>query len=206
MIQFTGAAKPCDRDDVIATAFHLELPLAVFQAVLEVETDSSGFDQAGRPTARFERHIFHAQLTDQPELRARAVAEGLAYPQWGMAPPATTSDQTYDEIERACQIDQEAALLSTAWGMGQIMGYNFRICRCRSVEQMVEEAKESEANQLYQIVTYIIALNLTDELAALEWQAFAMGYHGPGYARLGVDRRLPVIHARIAGSMRKRRG
>ena len=197
MIEFRGAAKPCDNDDLIATAFHLEASLAAFKAVLEVASGGAGFDEAGRVTTRFERHIFYHQLQDK-RLRARAVRAGLAYPRWGERPYPASSDETYDEIRCAVEIDQEAALISTAWGLGQVMGYNFRLCRCSSVEQLVREAQESEANQLYQMVTVILGLGLTDELTGRDWLGFAKGYAGPGYARTAYDERLAQAYARYA--------
>lgn len=195
MIEFRGAAKPCDNDDLIATAFHLGVSLAAFKAVLEVASGGSGFDQAKRPTAVFERHIFYHQLQDK-RLRSKAVRAGLAYPRWGERPYPASSDETYDEIRRAIAIDQEAALISTAWGLGQVMGYNYRLCRCRSVEHLVEEAMSSEAIQLYHMVSVILALGLSDELAVLDWVGFAKGYAGPGYSRTAYDERLAQAYAR----------
>ena len=196
-IPFKGAGKPRDRDDLMATALHLGIPLAAFKAVVEVEARSSGFDARGRPTALFERHIFWRQLRDTPSRQARAVAEGLAYPKWGQKPYPKGSDGVYDEIQRACEIDREAALMSTSWGMGQIMGFNYRMPKCRDVEHLVEEAMESESLQLYHMAAFIKEADLAGDLKRLDWAAFARGYNGPGYARNGYDKKLAEAYKRF---------
>ena len=130
MRSFNGAARKVTLDEIVALAKSLNVEPAAFRAVIAVEAAGSGFDQRGRPKALFERHYFFKQLAKKPELQARAVEEGLAYVAWGMKPYPKGSDAVYAEIERACAIDDEAALLSTSWGLGQIMGANFKMAGC----------------------------------------------------------------------------
>lgn len=198
MMEFKGAARKIEDSEIDQIAADLGVESAAFRAVIAVEAAGSGFDKAGRPKALFERHHFFKHLKDAPGLQAQAVAEGLAYPKWGEKPYPKGSDAVYAEIERACAIDEEAALLSTSWGLGQIMGSNFRMVGCSSVEAMVEEAVESEAGQLRQMAAFIRSAGLLDELVSKDWAKFARGYNGPQYAKNAYDTKLAAAYDKFA--------
>jgi hypothetical protein len=146
----------------------------------------------------FERHHFYKWLKAQPEKLELAVEAGLAYPKWGEKPYPRGSDAVYAEIEAAYEIDPDAALLSTSWGLGQIMGSNYKMAGCQSVQAMVEEATESEAGQLRQMASFIRSAGLLDELVAKNWAGFAKGYNGPGYAKNQYDAKLAAAYAKLA--------
>ncbi len=198
MRSFNGAARKVTLDEIVALAKSLNVEPAAFRAVIAVEAAGSGFDQRGRPKALFERHYFFKQLAKKPELQARAVEEGLAYVAWGMKPYPKGSDAVYAEIERACAIDDEAALLSTSWGLGQIMGANFKMAGCPSVAAMLDEAMASEAGQLRQMGAFIQSANLIRPLQFKDWAAFARGYNGPGYAKNAYDAKLADAYRRLS--------
>jgi hypothetical protein len=197
-MEFKGAARKIEDSEIDQIATDLGVESAAFRAVIAVEAAGSGFDKAGRPKALFERHHFFKHLKDAPGLQAQAVAEGLAYPKWGEKPYPKGSDAVYAEIERACAIDQDAALLSTSWGLGQIMGSNFKMVGCSSVEAMVEEAVESEAGQLRQMAAFIRSAGLLDELVNKDWAKFARGYNGPQYAKNAYDTKLAAAYEKFA--------
>jgi len=199
-MNFTGAARKVTPEEIDEIAFSLKVEPAAFRAVIAVEAAGSGFDKAGRPKAPFERHHFYKHLKDAPGLLANAEAEGLAYPKWGTKPYPKGSDAVYAEIERACAIDEEAALLSTSWGLGQIMGSNFKLAGCPSVFKMVEEACESEANQLSHMAAFIKAAGLQDELMTKNWAKFARGYNGPGYAQNAYDVKLAQAYGKYSNA------
>jgi len=197
-MDFTGAARKLDQSEIDSIAKDLGVEPAAFRAVIAVEAAGSGFDKAGRPKALFERHHFYKHLKDAPGLRANAEAEGLAYQKWGTKPYPKGSDAVYSEIERACAIDEEAALLSTSWGLGQIMGSNYKLAGCASVREMVSEACESEAGQVRQMASFIKNAGLQDELASKNWAGFAKGYNGPQYAKNQYDQKLASAYAKFA--------
>lgn len=198
MIDFKGNAKQKSDDDILEVAIDLGVPYAAFRAVIEIEAAGNGFDQAGRPKALFERHIFFRQLRDKPDLQAQAVEAKLAYAVWRTLPYPKGSDAVYEEITRACDIDQTAALMSTSWGLGQIMGSNYKLAGCDSVQTMVAEAAESELNQLFQMAHFIKSAGLRDELERLDWAGFARGYNGPGYAANKYDTKLAAKYEMFA--------
>ncbi len=189
-MEWVGSAIRLEPQDIVTVANEMEVPPAALRAVQLVEAAGSGFDAAGRPKALFERHHFYKHLRDDDELLQQAIDEGLAYPKWGTRPYPKGSDAVYDEIERAAEIEVEAALLSTSWGLGQIMGSNYKMVGCANVIQMWEEAKESEINQLRHMASFIESARLADHMRSQNWAAFAKGYNGPGYAQNKYDQKL----------------
>jgi hypothetical protein len=189
-MNFVGAALKATPADIDRVAADLKVEPAAFRAVLEVEAAGSGFDKASRPKALFERHHFYRNLKPMPDQQAEAVAAGLAYPKWGEKPYQKGSDAVYKEIERACAINEDAALLSTSWGLGQIMGFNYRMIGKPSVQSMVNEAMDSEAGQLRQVAAFLRASGLQDALMTRNWAKVARGYNGPGYAKNAYDVKL----------------
>jgi hypothetical protein len=197
-MNFVGKAEKLQPSDIEEVAHNLGVEVAALRAVLAVETGGRGFDDAHRPKALFERHHFYKHLANHLDLQAEAVELGLAYAKWGEKPYPRKSDGVYAEIEAACKLDETAALLSTSWGLGQIMGSNFKLAGCTSVAQMVEEAKESEANQLRHMAAFIHSSGLLDELTSKDWAKFARGYNGPGYATNKYDVKLAEAYEQFA--------
>ena len=132
--------------------------------------------------------------SDDLDKQVIAVDQKLAYPRWGELPYPKTSDGVYDEIDRASAIDLERTLLSTSWGLGQIMGSNFRLAGCSTVEEMVEQAVESELNQLRQMVSFLKTSGILSRLADLDWANFARLYNGPSYETNQYDKKLETAY------------
>lgn len=197
-MDFVGTGNKITDADIAAVAVVIDVPEAALRAVLAVETGGSGFDKSNRPKALFERHFFYRHLIGDDDKLEKAVNAGLAYPKWGEKPYPKTSDGVYAEIAQAVEIDEEAALLSTSWGLGQIMGENYRLAQCKTVQEMVEEAKQGEANQFRHMTAYIKSTGLVDELQRLDWAGFARHYNGPAYIKNAYDTKLADAYARFA--------
>ena len=196
---FKGAALPMQPEDVATVAAEIGVEEAALRAVLAVESAGSGFDKAGRPKALFERHHFFKHLKAKPVELDQAIAMGLAYPKWGEKPYPKGSDAVYAEIAAAYDIDADAALLSTSWGLGQVMGSNFKMVGCASVDQMVKQAMDAEVSQLRHMAGFIKSAGLIDNLQALDWAGFAKGYNGPGYAKNQYDVKLAAAYTKFTG-------
>lgn len=174
-------------------AASLNCELAALRAVMSVESRASGFDGKNRPIILFEPHIFYRNLHDQAQ-RDRAVAEGLAYPHWGEHPYPASSDGNYDRLNRARAINAEAAFRSVSIGLGQILGENFEQVGCASAHAMFDAARQSEANQLSQMVAFIKANKLDGFLRLRQWASFAERYNGPGYRKNAYDEKLATAY------------
>jgi hypothetical protein len=192
---FKGSAIKMTVADIHAVADMAGIDRAALRAVLSVETGGSGFDKSGRPKALFERHYFYKFIKDDPVLLDQASAAGLAYPKWGERPYPKGSDAVYAEIDAAYEMRSEAALMATSWGLGQIMGSNWKMTGAASVEEMVRQAMESETNQLHHMIGFIKSAGLLDKLKAKDWAGFAKGYNGPAYAKNSYDTKLAGAYA-----------
>ncbi|WP_420960974.1 N-acetylmuramidase family protein [Brucella sp. IR073] len=157
---------------------------AALLAVAEVESGGQATARVnGRdePLIRFEGHYFHQRLTGEKLAEARR--QRLASPKAGAVKnPAAQADR-WRLLERAMEIDREAALESVSWGLGQVMGAHWDWLDYESVEALVAEARGSVAGQIRLMLRFIEKSGLVDELNAHDWPKFARAYNGPGYRK-----------------------
>jgi hypothetical protein len=184
-LTFKGAAKRLDDLDLPKLGAIIGVGEDEIHAFLDVETLGHGFDSAGRPIILFEPHVFYRNLASAA--RAKAVAQGLAYPKWGEQPYPKDS---YPRLKSACAIDETAALKSASWGLGQVLGENFEAAGFLTVQAMVEAMMADEENQLLAAVNFIKANHIDDNLRAHDWAGFAKGYNGAGYKKNAYDTKL----------------
>jgi len=159
-------------------------------AVLNVETRGFGFFPDRRPQILFERHIF-SQLTGR-KLDSRNPDLSSKYP-GGYA--GGTAE--YGRLKKAMTLDAEAALQSASWGIGQVMGFNYRIAGYDSVTAMIQEMVEDEDAQLRAMSHFIRNNHLARALNHHDWTGFARGYNGKDFARNDYDARLAAAHAKF---------
>jgi hypothetical protein len=175
---FAGAAKPITANEIAHAANVAKLGLAEVRAVMAVESRNSGYDGRRRPLILFEPHVFYRNLSGAQ--RDKAVRAGLAYRSWGQMKYPPGSDAQYLRLAQAIRINEEAAYRSISMGMGQVLGENYRAAGCSSAKEMFEEAKESEAKQLRQMLRFIENRGLSKFLREHNWHSFARGYNGSG--------------------------
>lgn len=193
-MNFTGTAKRLDDIDLPKIGRLIGVGEDEIHTILDTETRGTGFDSKNRPIILFEPHIFYKQLAaNKPASLQTAVSQGLAYKSWGQSPYPSDS---YPRLEKAILIDEELALRSASWGLGQLMGFNHSMAGFTSAKEMVESFKQDEENHLLAMVKFIIAAGLDDELRRHDWVGFARGYNGPGFAQNGYDKKLAAAFAK----------
>jgi hypothetical protein len=182
---------PAGLDHVSTT---LGADLAGIWTVLAVETGGFGFLPDRRPKVLFERHIFH-HIT-----KGRFDA---AHPDISNATPGgyIGGAGEYDRILAAVKLDYESALDSASWGIGQILGFNSDRAGYDLVDDMVADMIHGEDAQLRAMATFIASAGLAPALRNREWDAFAAGYNGAGYARNNYAERLAAANARFRASL-----
>lgn len=185
---FEGEALRLSLAEIEELAASFDVEVAALRAVIAVEASGSGFDSENRPKILFEPHVFHRLLSGIE--RQEAVDAGLAYPKWGMRPYPRGSDAQYDRLEDAMRINQDAALKSCSWGMGQVMGFNHKLAGYDEVGDMVWDAMESERNHIHMMMSFIENARLLPTLRNHDWVGFARGYNGPGFAKNAYDTKL----------------
>lgn len=190
-MNFKGAARRIDDIDLPLIGREIGVGEDEIHAILDAESAGTGFDKQGRPKMLFEPHVFWRELGPGPK-RDKAAAQGLAYPRWKRDYPK----DSYPRLLKAMAIDEDAALRSASWGLGQIMGFNHKLAGYPSARAMVEAFREDEEHHLRAMIRFIVGAGLDDELRRHDWKGFARGYNGAGFAKNGYDRKLAESFAR----------
>ena len=191
MAKFFGAAEPLSKQGIGAVLDDLGVGLAELLALLTVESKSCGFLPDRRPIILFERHWFHKFTqgkfsADNPDI-SNPAAGGYA----GLA-------EEYPRLEKAAKLDRAAALKSTSWGAGQIMGFNHAVAGYPDVESMVAAMQESEDEHLKAVAGYLKGNKLIAPMRAHDWAAVAKAYNGGQYAKNKYDIRLAGAYQQFA--------
>lgn len=184
---------------IAAVAGELKIEPAALLAVAEVESGGRVFarvDGEHRPLIRFEGHYFDRRLAGAR--RARARSERLAAPRAGEVANPATQAARWAMLGRAIAIDSRAALESTSWGIGQVMGAHWDWLGYRSVEELVAEAGSGAAGQARLMARFIDRAGLRPALRTHDWAAFARGYNGPGYKANGYHLKMAAAYRRYA--------
>jgi peptidoglycan hydrolase-like protein with peptidoglycan-binding domain len=170
--------------DFTAAAAALGCDVKAIRAVAKVESSRKAFDDLGRPTILYERHLFHrltngAFATRAPDLSSK---EAGGY--------GTFASQ-YGKLERAYALAAEPALKACSWGMFQILGTNHRAAGFVSVVDYVKAMCQTESEHLKAFVSFIKADSaLQSALRNRDWPEFARRYNGPVYHKNHYDERM----------------
>ena len=181
--------------DIIQASKLINVEPAVIKAILEVETGNRGgfIPNTDKPVILFEGHIFWKQLklkNINPEKYANTnMYKDIVYQKWTKQ-YYEGGIKEYDRLNRAICINKEAALMSTSWGLPQIMGFNYKLCGCKNIEEFVFKMSESELSQLKLFIIYIKNNKLDSYLRNKNWKEFAYHYNGSSYAANKYDIKL----------------
>lgn len=188
MVEFTGRGAPLTQAAINSVVNILQCEKASLWALITVETRGFGFQQDRRPKILFERHIFHKRTNGQfsashPDISASTSG--------GYGAESTQ----YARLTQAMALDEQAALESASWGLGQVMGFNASLCGYPSVEAMIARFAAGEDEQLSAIAKFISAnAALHKAFRDRNWPTVASVYNGPNYATHGYDKKLAYYH------------
>jgi hypothetical protein len=194
--QLTPPAQPAITDaDLAQLADQWRVPKCHLRAVLSVESAGSGFllnePAPARPKILFEAHWFY-RLTPQPVSQTRP---DLSSKRWDRSLYKGGSAE-WDRLKDAMKFDEVQALKSCSWGLGQVMGFNYAVAGCDSVEQFVVENFTGEKEQFNHMLNFIDNNGLMSHLRAGRWASFARGYNGAGYRANRYDEKLAAAAKR----------
>jgi hypothetical protein len=187
-IEFVGSGLPFTESAVQEAADLLGVDACTILAITEVETTGCGFLADRRPQILFERHIFH-RLTDG---RFDAVCPSVSAPTSGGYQKG--GGFQYQRLALAMQLDEDAALRSTSWGLGQTMGFNAGIAGYETPAAMIADFVHGEDAQLMAIARFCKKRGLAHELRARDWTAFAHAYNGPNFSANNYDGKLKASY------------
>lgn len=187
---FIGKASPLSQHGIETVLDRLGVEAPALWAVLTVETSGCGFLPDRRPKILFERHCFsrltHGHFDGQaPDISNRSAG---GYGDGGVF--------QYERLTRAMALDREAALKSTSWGLGQVMGFNASKVGFARVEALVDASQASEDAQLDAMAGFIAQGDLARHLRNADWGQFAFSYNGQDFQKNRYDEKLALAHKR----------
>lgn len=181
------------KEIISAAASSIQAEPAVIRAVIEVESGGSGFLASGKPTILFEGHIFHKYTGG----KFTATHPTISYPKWTKQ-FYKGGEKEWDRFNEAFKLDPNAAQLSTSYGLFQIMGFNYKACNYRTVDEYTRNMAISETKQLQAFISMVQSMGLDSELRNKQWAAFAVRYNGSGYRANKYDEKLAASYAKYS--------
>lgn len=177
-------------DLIVSSATYLGVEPCALKAVIAVETNGKAFLADGRPVILFEGHVFWKALKDlgmDPHYLS-ATNPDIIYPTWTKKYYIGGPGE-YTRFERASKINRGAAIAATSWGLFQIMGNNFKLCGCRTIEDFFEKQATIEEH-MQCAVEFLKHSGCLPYLKDKNWSQFARKYNGPRYAENQYDTKL----------------
>jgi hypothetical protein len=181
---FEGSAEPLSEKGLQTAADATRIALPALWAVMTVETKGCGFLADRRPQVLFERHIFRKRTN----ARFDGTDSDLSAPTAGGYGAAGAHQ--YERLGRAIKLDRTAALESTSWGLGQIMGFNAAQAGFPDVEAMVTAMCGSEDAQFGAMMSFIATNKLTKFLQQSDWSSSPCITTAPRFKRTNTIQSL----------------
>lgn len=169
------------------------------KASKRVEAPRGAFDDAGRPSILYERHVFSRNTHPKGRFNADH-ADLSALKGYGPGGYGSFGAQ-YGKLERAYALDPEAAFEACSWGAFQVLGENAAALGYESARAMAVELAKSEAAHLDSYVRFIKVNGLADDLGRCRAGdpdsciPFVEGYNGHGFRQFSY-------HVKFAEALR----
>lgn len=185
------------------------LEYGVIKAIYTVESRGAGFLADGQPKILFERHIFYRELQKlgfitlanrmsgidpslchkSPTARGGYGGESVQHTrlknaQTLLLKARPDADKTLQSIVREC------ALKACSWGLGQIMGFNYKLAGHNSLQGFINAMYDSEKEQLQAMISFLKSAGLEKAMKNKDWHAIAKAYNGASYAKFDYHNKL----------------
>lgn len=190
-------------DDFKAVADSLGIPVAIMRAVRKIESRYGAFDDHGRPSILYERHVF-ARNTE-PKGKFNAAHPGLSATKgYGDGGYGKLSVQ-YSRLHDACALDPHAAFAACSWGAFQVLGEHADDLNYGTPLDMALALTTGERAHLDCFARFIRVNKLEDELRACKpgnaksCVPFVSRYNGPGHAEFGYAPKLATSALEFTG-------
>lgn len=152
-------------------------------AVIKVESGGIGFAKdTGKIIIQFEPSWFKRKSPYTPSGK------------WSLNGVERQS-QEWIAFNDAFKLNPNAAMESTSIGLMQVMGFHYKSLGFKTVGEMWDYAKISEANQLDLAIKFIkLNPKLDKALKEKDWATFAYYYNGSQYKKFNYDTRLAAAY------------
>lgn len=191
------------RAEIADMARDVGIQPSMLLAIVDKESVGAGFLNDSRPVILFERHKFYQFTkakygTDTAE-QWRAENPNICFPVWTQDAYRGGAGE-WERFEIARTMEAEIAMLSTSWGLMQVMGFNFSICGYGAVQDMVQDMMTDERLQMRAAVNFICKQpNLYNAAKKLNFQGVALAYNGAGYRKNNYDVILQQLESKNRG-------
>lgn len=182
---------PSARSAIEKIAKDMGIEPAALLAVAQVESGGNALMEGLCPI-RWEGHYFWRLTSGQT--RETAVAAGIADPKAGVVRNPKSMKARHDLLSQARQIDDEAALQSCSWGLGQVMGAHWKALGYESARDLADRAMSGIDGQVELMTRFIKHKGLTNDLNSHNWASFAKVYNGPNYGANQYDTKLAAAY------------
>jgi len=185
-VAFADRGIPITPDDIQNAAAALGGDQAALWSLIAVETQGFGFLRDRRPCILFERHIFRLRTGGKYDQHYPGLSNRNPGGYLGGA-------AEYDRLGKAMELNEQAALESTSWGLGQVMGFNAVVAGFPDVYAMIAAMVAGEGAQLSATANFITANPpLRAAFHDHDWSRIAFYYNGPDYARNHYGENLEI--------------
>ncbi|MCT4698479.1 N-acetylmuramidase family protein [Tenacibaculum haliotis] len=186
--------KKINETDFKEAANALNVEIAIIKAVCEVEAPFGGFFSNGQPTILFERHKFHQFTGGVYSNHYPTISNPRAGGYIG-------GRREHFRLQKAEALSRDAALKSASWGKFQLMGFNYKLCGFKTLQDFINAMYKGEKEQLRAFVNFIKSVGLNDELQRKDWKGFARGYNGRAYYKNAYDKKLKRAYITIKSNV-----
>lgn len=208
---YMGEFDPLEDEDFIELAKEYNLDEAHVRAVVEVESNGKGSHSSGALVALNEPHWVWNTTSGALRNKLANTTVRIGGASWKLAHKYRRGQKypptSYPRIDKVVEVVAanhkggqkagiEIAALSTSWGLGQIMGFNHKLCGFSSAADMAQEFSKGEYYQLKGMLEFIKTKGILDDLRAGRWDEFAKGYNGEDYRDRNYHGRLKNAYVR----------
>lgn len=191
MIDPSTGKKLLTQEDYEWAAKELGCEVEAIKAVALVEGgNKSGFqkqrDGTVAPLILFEKHWF-GRYTNY---KYNSTHPDISSKKWQPKSYGSSLNQ-HIRLQKAAQLDREAALKSCSWGKFQLMGGEYEQNGYKSLQEFINAMYRSEFDHLDGFVRYIKRKpGLLPAIRNKDWARFAYLYNGSGYKLNSYDTKM----------------
>lgn len=187
-------------EQITAKAKEYGIEKAALQAVMEVECKGRGFNSDLTPVILFERHKFYEGLIAinwvSKAKEWYKLYPNICNPKWG---GYGKESEQHGRLQQASALNRDVALESTSWGLGQVLGSNWKALGYKSLQAFINAMYKDEVSQLDAMCRFIKVNGLISHINNKEWAKFAKAYNGPKYAENKYDTKLAAAYKKFKG-------
>jgi hypothetical protein len=177
----------------------------LLKAIIEIESKGSAFDSQLHATVRFECHVFNRNI----DLKIQSLGDPTGDLARKKVPCTIDPGKTFstNPLEtnkqaflHALNIDRAIAISSTSFGIGQIMGFNYKEAGFNNLDDFYKAMNTSEEEQIRAMINFILskpglAAEFKSENPRFEY--IARVYNGEKYIENDYHTKLNVAYNRI---------